>query len=87
MNRKIIIRACALLALMGAVMLALSCFPIMVVTDGCNCGYQREWYEMPDSPWHRHRFFMRIAAAGDPEHAHDLWDSQWRVWCKLPWQK
>ena len=76
----------ALAGLLG-VLLLLSCFPIMQVTDGCECGYRRTWYEMPESLWHRHRFCMRIENAGNPTHAHRLWDAQWGVWLKLPWQK
>ncbi|MES2439071.1 MAG: hypothetical protein V4584_08385 [Verrucomicrobiota bacterium] len=63
------------------------CFPIMEVSDGCPCGYQRTWYEMPDSPWHRKQMFRRTDNAGKTSHSHALWDAQWRVWMDLPWRK
>lgn len=75
------------LAIGAGLLLVRSCFPIMEVTDGCECGFQRTWYEMPDSLWQRHRFFMRVDKIGNAAHAHQLWDAQWGVWYKLPWQK
>ena len=67
--------------------LVLQCFPIMQVSDGCECGCKRVWYEMPNSLWHRHRFGMKIEDVGNGAHAHVFWDAQWGVWRKLPWQK
>ncbi len=67
--------------------LLLSCFPIMRVTDGCECGYKRTWYTMPNSFWDRYRFCVRIERLGNPDHTHHLWDAQWGVWVKLPWQE
>lgn len=73
-------------AIVVTALLLLSCFPIMQVTDGCECGYKRTWYEMPHNLWHRHRFCMRIEKEGNPAHAHKLWDAQWGAWVKMPWQ-
>ena len=80
----IIIQLCVLG--MGAFLL-LTCFPIMEATDGCACGFQRKWYEMPDSMWYGKRLFLRIDKVGNPAHTHRLWDAQWGVWVKLPWQE
>jgi hypothetical protein len=61
--------------------------PIMKCYDGCECGYQRIWYVMPDSPWSHKQFFLRVENSGDTNHQHQIWDGTWGVWCKLPWQK
>jgi hypothetical protein len=63
------------------------CFPIMEVVDGCDCGQQRKWYEMPNSPWENAKLHKRIEVPGDPTHKHQYWDAQWGVWFEFPWQK
>jgi hypothetical protein len=63
------------------------CFPIMEVVDGCSCGRERKWYEMPNSPWANADIFLRIENPGDLKHAHRYWDAQWGVWFLFPWQK
>jgi hypothetical protein len=87
MTKQPIIVTGSLIALGVGALLLLSCFPIMEVTDGCMCGYRRTWYEMPESLLHRGKISIRTDKVGNAAHAHQLWDAQWGVWLKLPWQK
>lgn len=81
---KIVLALCVTLSLYLAYCW---CFPIMEVTDGCGCGLQRKWYEMPNSPWSDAALFRRIEAPGDSADKHRYWDAQWGVWLMFPWQK
>jgi len=85
MSKQRTIIAVVALLIAAAVLMLPGCFPIMLVTDGCACGHQRTWYEMPDSFWSRKQLFMRVDKVGDATHVHQLWEAQWGVWFDLPW--
>jgi hypothetical protein len=50
---------------------------VWLVYDGCECGRQRRWYQMPESIWARVPFSRTNLREGDPRHKHRYWDPQY----------
>lgn len=71
----------------GTLSLLLCISPTMVVYDGCPCGRERKWYEMPHSPWANKPLLRSVEKEGDTAHAHTYWDAQWGTYFVYPWQK